>query len=76
MLKSTAHLTWVLPFLAVLICLALTFIATCGLQVFSVLADWLAKAMLLSLAALVIVPFLLSPFGRVVWPRTVIARSR
>ena len=52
-----------LPVLAVLICVGLTWVATRGLQVFSVLADWLAKAMLLFIAALVAVPFLLLLFA-------------
>jgi len=56
--------TWILPFLAVLICAGLTWIATRGLRIFSVLADWLAKAMLLSIAALVVVPFVLLLFAR------------
>jgi len=56
--------TWMLPFLAVLICAGLTWIATRGLRIFSVLADWLAKAMLLSIAALVVVPFVLLLFAR------------
>ena len=51
--------TWLLPVLAVLICVGLTWVATRGLRVFSVVADWLAKAMLLWIAALVIVPFVL-----------------
>ena len=48
--------TWMLPLLAVLVCVGLTWTATRGLRVFSVLADWLAKAMLLIIAALVAVP--------------------
>jgi amino acid transporter len=56
--------TWMLPLLAVLICVGLTWIATRGLQVFSVLADWLAKIMLLLIAALVVVPFVLFLFTR------------
>lgn len=51
--------TWMLPVLAVMICVGLTWVATRGLQVFSVVADWLAKAMLLLIAALVTVPFVL-----------------
>ena len=51
--------TWLLPVLAVLICVGLTWVATRGLRVFSVVADWLAKAMLLWIAALVAVPFVL-----------------
>lgn len=58
------YATWMLPLLAVLICLALTWIATRGLRVFSVLADWLAKAMLLFIAALVAVPVVMLLFGR------------
>jgi amino acid transporter len=54
--------TWMLPVLAVLICVGLTWVATRGLRVFSVLADWLAKAMLLLIAALVAVPFVLLLF--------------
>ena len=53
------NVTWMLPVLAVLICVGLTWVATRGLQVFSVVADWLAKAMLLWIAALVTVPFVL-----------------
>ena len=53
------NFTWMLPVLAVLICIGLTWVATRGLQVFSVVADWLAKAMLLWIAALVTVPFVL-----------------
>jgi amino acid transporter len=57
-------ITWMLPVLAVLICVGLTWVATRGLRVFSVLADWLAKAMLLLIAALVTVPFVLLLFAR------------
>lgn len=51
--------TWMLPFLGALICMGLTWVATRGLRVFSVVADWLAKALLLLIAALVAVPFVL-----------------
>lgn len=54
--------TWILPVLATLICVGLTWVATRGLTVFSVLADWLAKSMLLFVAALVAVPFVLLLF--------------
>ena len=56
--------TWMLPVLAVLICAGLTWVATRGLRVFSVLADWLAKTMLLLIAALVAVPFVLLLFAQ------------
>jgi amino acid transporter len=57
-------ITWMLPVLGVLICVGLTWVATRGLRVFSVLADWLAKAMLLLIAALVAVPFVLLLFAQ------------
>jgi amino acid transporter len=55
--------TWALPVLAVLICIGLTWVATRGVRVFSVLADTLARAMLLLIGALVIVPLGLLPFS-------------
>jgi amino acid transporter len=56
--------TWSLPVLGVVICVALTFVATRGVRVFSVLGDWLGKATLVLIAALVVVPFVLFLGGR------------
>ena len=56
--------TWMLPILGVVICVALTWVACRGVRVFSVLGDWLGKATLLFVAALVVVPFVLFVLGR------------
>jgi amino acid transporter len=56
--------TWMLPLLGVILCVALTWVACRGVQVFSVLGDWLGKATLLLVAALVVVPFVLFFRGR------------
>ncbi len=56
--------TWMLPLLGVLICVALTWVASRGLRVFSVVGDWLGKATLALMAALVAVPFVLFVFGQ------------
>jgi amino acid transporter len=56
--------TWLLPVLAVLICVALTWVASRGLHVFSVVGDWLGKATLALIAALVAIPFVLFAFGQ------------
>jgi len=58
------HLTWMLPLLGVVICVALTWVASRGVRVFSVLGDWLGKATLVLIAALVVVPFVLFLAGR------------
>ncbi|MFT7519425.1 MAG: amino acid transporter [Kiritimatiellia bacterium] len=56
--------TWMLPLLGVLICVALTWVASRGVRVFSILGDWLGKATLVLIAALVLVPFVLFLTGR------------
>ena len=56
--------TWMLPLLGVVLCVALTWVASRGVRVFSVLGDWLGKATLLLIAALVVVPFVLFFLGR------------
>ncbi len=56
--------TWLLPPIAVAICLALTWVATRGVRLFSVGADWLGKATLVLVAALVTTPLLFFLFGR------------
>ncbi len=56
--------TWMLPLLGVAICLALTWLATRGVRRFSIGADWLGKATLVLMAALVVVPLGAGLFGR------------
>jgi amino acid transporter len=56
--------TWMLPLLGVVLCVALTWVASRGVRIFSVLGNWLGKAMLLLVAALVVVPFVLFFRGR------------
>lgn len=48
--------TWMLPLLGGAICLVLTWLATRGVRRFSIVADWLGKAYLLLVAALILVP--------------------
>jgi len=56
--------TWMLPLLGVVLCVALTWVASRGVHVFSVLGNWLGNATLLLIAALVVVPFVLFFLGR------------
>jgi amino acid transporter len=56
--------TWMLPLLGVVICIVLTWVASRGIGVFSVLGDWMGKATLALMAVLVIVPFAWFAFGR------------
>ena len=51
-----------IPFLAVIICVVLTFVATRGVQIFSRLADWVGKAVLVMVACLIVVPLVLVIF--------------
>ena len=51
------------PGLAVGICVLLTFIATRGVQLFSHLADWVGKAVLVMVGCLIVVPLVLVGFG-------------
>jgi len=48
----------------VVICMALTWVASRGVRVFSRPGDWLGQATLVLIAALVVVPFVLLLFGR------------
>ncbi len=58
------NVTWALPVLGAFLCLLLTWLATRGVRVFSVLGDWLGKATLVLIAVLVVVPFVLALAGR------------
>jgi len=54
--------TVLLPPLAVLLCLAATYVASRGVSMFSHLADWIGVATLIQMAALIIVPLVLVSF--------------
>lgn len=54
--------TALLPFVGVAICLFFTFIATRGVRIFSVLADWSARGILLLTAILIVIPIALVLF--------------
>jgi len=58
------NVTWMLPLLGVVICVVFTWVASRGVRVFSLLGNWLGKATLVLIAALVVVPFVLILFGR------------
>lgn len=58
------RVTWMLPLIGVVLCVGLTWVATRGLRVFSVVGDWLGKVTLVFVAALVAVPFVLLLLGR------------
>jgi amino acid transporter len=51
-----------IPLLALIICVVLTFVATRGVQIFSRLADWVGKATLVMVASLIVVPLVLVIF--------------
>lgn len=50
------ELTWLLPPIAVVICIALTWIAGRGVGSFSKIADWVGKGTLLLVAVLIVIP--------------------
>ena len=56
--------TVLLPFVGVIVCAAITWIAARGISRFSRLADWLGKATLALIAALVLVPLVAWVLGR------------
>jgi amino acid transporter len=56
--------TWMLPLVALLLCLVLTWVATRGVRFFSIGADWLGRATLALVAALVVLPLGLALAGR------------
>lgn len=60
-----------IPLLALIICVVLTFIATRGVHIFSRLADWAGKAILVLVASLIVVPLVLVVFdGNVAFANT------
>jgi len=60
---SFASNATLIPWLAVGICVILTYISTRGVRLFSHLADWVGKAMLVMAACLIVTPIVLVGFG-------------
>jgi amino acid transporter len=56
--------TWMLPILGTIICLLLTWLATWGVRVFAVGADWLGRAIMALIAGLIVVPIGFGLLGR------------
>ena len=52
-----------IPFLAVVICVLLTFVSTRGVRIFSHLANWVGKAVLVMVGCLIVVPLVGVGFG-------------